>query len=60
MDRQLLLESKTLVVDGVRLLFTDRRRDTGATTIERQVKHDAMQAAFIVGKLYQLGQILGN
>ena len=58
MDRHLLLERKTESAVGVRLTFTDHRNITGATTITRQVKHDAMQAAFIVGKLYQLEQIL--
>ena len=60
MDRKLKLESTTELADGrVRLTFAnDTSHYTAPIIIERQVKRDDLQAAFIVGESYQLGQIL--
>ena len=60
MDRKLLLESKTVLPEGrVRLTFaSDIRHSLAVIIIERQVKNDELNASFIVGDTYQLGQII--
>ena len=61
MDRKLVLESKTELLDGrVRLVFTsDPRHFHAEFIIERQVKNTQLiQAFYLVGKSYLLEQII--